>query len=189
MTDAAVIGLVLDGYTHAFSELVDRYRDEVFGMAVRFSLNQSDAQDISQEIFIKVFKNLHKYNGASKFSTWLYKLSYNQCIDWVRKNRRHYASSNIELEEFEIADCRAGPEDELLEKQKRETLRKAVYELKDKYRNILILFYYQSLSYEDISEILSMPVKTVETQLYRARQQLRKKLAGELTGGDQDEMP
>jgi RNA polymerase sigma-70 factor (ECF subfamily) len=189
MTDEAVIGLVLSGNTNAFSEIVDRYRDSVFGMALRFTGNQNDAQDVSQEIFIRVYGNLHRFNGRSKFSTWLYRISYNLCIDWTRKHRRDRQSAGFTDDDLEIADSRAGPEERFFELHRRRELRKAINGLKEKYRNILILFYYQGLSYEVIAEILEIPVKTVETQLYRARKQLRSKLAGKAEGGVPDEMP
>lgn len=189
MTDESAIRLVMNGNTHAFSEIVDTYRDSVFGMALRFTGNQSDAQDISQEIFVRVYGNLHRYNGKSKFSTWLYRISYNLCIDWTRKHSKDSLSTGFTDNDLEIPDSRAGPEDIYFEMQQRKELRKAINSLKEKSRNILILFYYQGFSYEDIGEILEIPVKTVETQLYRARKQLRGQLAGESEGGMPDEMP
>lgn len=188
IADEATIELVLNGNTHAFSEIVDKYRDSVFGMALRFTGNHNDAQDVSQEIFIKVYGNLHRFNRKSKFSTWLYRVSYNLCIDWTRKHRKDRLSTNFDNGGSEIADSRAGPEDSYLQAQQRMELRKAINSLKDKYRNILILFYFQSFSYETIGEILEIPVKTVETQLYRARKQLRMKLDGGLNGGEPDEL-
>lgn len=189
MTDEAAIGLVLNGDTRAFSEIVDRYRDSVFGMALRFTGNQSDAQDISQEIFIRVYENLHRFNGRSKFSTWLYRISYNLCIDWGRKHSRDRYSTGFTESDLEIADSRAGPEESFFEMQRRRELRNAVNSLKNKYRNILILFYYQGFSREVLGEILEIPVKTVETRLYRARKQLRSKLEGRSEGGMPDELP
>ena len=189
MADESAIRLVLNGDTRAFSEIVDRYRDSVFGMALRFTGNHGDAQDISQEIFIRVYENLNRYNGKSKFSTWLYRISYNLCIDWTRKHRKDRLVTGITDDDPEIPDSRAGPEDTFFETQRRRELRRAISSLKDKYRDILILFYYQGFSYEVISGILEMPVKTVETQLYRARKQLRKRLEGDLEGGVPDEVP
>lgn len=188
MTDEAIIELVLAGNTQMFSHLVDSYRDKVFGMALGFTGNSSDAQDVSQEIFIKVFKNLYRFGRKSKFSTWLYRVSYNSCIDWTRSNGRH--TGNMDLTEYDnvLADSRAGPEESLLEKQKRLALKKAIYSLKEKYRNILILFYFQGLSYEETAEVLEIPVKTVETQLYRARKQLKESLKEEI-GDEPYELP
>lgn len=179
----------MNGNTHAFSEIVDRYRNSVFGMALRFTGNQNDAQDISQEIFIRVYENLNRYNGKSKFSTWLYRIGYNLCIDWTRKNSKHKLSTALTENDLEIPDSRAGPEETYFEIQQRRELGIAINSLKDKYRNILILFYFQGFSYEDIGDILEIPVKTVETQLYRARKQLRSKLSGDSEGGMPDEMP
>ncbi len=186
MTDEAIIELVLNGNTHIFSGLVDKYRDNVYGMAFRFTNNSSDAQDLSQEIFIKAFKNLHRFNGRSKFSTWLYRLSYNLCIDWTRSNKHRPAAVDLSEYDNELAESRAGPEESLMVKQRRQALRQAIYGLKDKYRNILILFYFQGLSYEEIAGIMEIPVKTVETQLYRARKQLKKSFSYEYEGDEPD---
>lgn len=183
MTDEAAIELVLNGNAQAFSEIVDRYRDFVFGMALRFTGDRSDAQDVSQEIFLRIYGNLHRFNGKSKFSTWLYRISYNLCIDWTRKHRRDRHTAGFEDIGQEIADSRAGPEDAYLEAQRRRELQNAINGLKEKYRNILILFYFQGLAYETIGEILKIPVKTVETRLYRARKQLRSELTGLPEGG------
>ena len=188
MTDEAIIGLVLNGNTHMFSELVDRHHDSVFGMALRFTGSHSDAQDISQEVFIKIYRNLHRFNGKSKFSTWVYRLSYNTCIDWTRSRKTICNAANMVEIDTDFADSRAGPEDSYIEKQRRIDLREAIYGLKEKYRNILILFYFQGLSYDEIGEILDIPVKTVETQLYRARKQIKISLSLELEGGVPDEM-
>ena len=194
MTDEAIIELVLAGNTHMFSHLVDRYRDKIYGMALGFTGNNSDAQDISQEIFIKVFKNLYRFSNKSKFSTWLYRVSYNVSIDWTRSNSKHTGNMDLTGYENELADSRAGPEESLLEKQERLTLKKAIYDLKEKYRNILILFYFQGLSYEETAEILQIPVKTVETQLYRARKKLKEGLKQQKIyafeiGDEPDELP
>ncbi|NJD02230.1 MAG: RNA polymerase sigma factor [Ruminiclostridium sp.] len=173
MTDESIIELVLAGNTHMFSQLVDRHKDKIYGMALSFTGNNSDAQDVSQEIFIKAYKNLFRFNRKSKFSTWLYRVSYNVCIDWIRSNNKH--GRDLDLTGFDniLTDSRAGPEESFLEKEKRFILKKAIYDLKEKYRNILILFYFQALSYEETAEVLEIPVKTVETQLYRARKQLK----------------
>jgi RNA polymerase sigma-70 factor, ECF subfamily len=188
MTDEAIIGLVLNGNTHIFSELVDKYRDSVFGMAFRFAGSHSDAQDISQEVFIKIYKNLHRFNAKSKFSTWVYRLSYNACIDWTRSKKTMLNTIDIAETDEDFADSRAGPEDSYIVKQRRVALREAIYALKEKYRNILILFYFQGLAYDEIGEILDIPVKTVETQLYRARKQIKISLSPEFAGGEPDEM-
>lgn len=189
MTDEYIVQKILDGNTHIFSMIVDKYKDKVFGMVYRFTNDYSEAQDLSQEIFIQVFKNLHKYSEKSKFSTWLYRISYNQSIDWSRKNKKRlkYLFSNSDYIN-ESVDENSDVEHNYIEKQKQFVLRKAVNNLNEKYRTVLILFHYQSLSYDEIAEILKVSVKTVETRLYRGRNLLKKALGKFNDGGELHEM-
>lgn len=187
MTDESIIEQVLMGNTHVFSELVDRYKDKVFGMVYRFTNDYTESQDLSQEVFITVFKKLHMYSEKAKFSTWLYRVSYNLCIDWARKNKKRLKQSYIEDEA-----CAGGSEynleESIIESDSRRLLRKEINELAEKYKTVIILFHYQGLSYEEIGDILKIPVKTVESRLYRARKLLKKALARQCSGGDWIEM-
>jgi RNA polymerase sigma-70 factor, ECF subfamily len=183
MTDEAIIEQVLAGNTHIFSELVNRYKNKVFSLVYRFTNDYGDAQDISQEVFINVFRKLYTFNEKASFSTWIYRISYNYCIDWIRKNKKRLRQEPVYDEQIELADTGINVEESFLEMQKRVHLRKAILQLDEKYRNVLILFHFQELSYEEIGEVMQLPVKTVETRLYRGRQQLRKYLSG-IPGGE-----
>jgi RNA polymerase sigma-70 factor, ECF subfamily len=183
MTDEAIIEQVLTGNTHIFSELVNRYKNKVFSLVYRFTNDYGDAQDISQEVFINVFRKLYTFSEKASFSTWVYRISYNYCIDWTRKNKKRLRQEPVYDEQIELADTGMNVEESFLEMQKRVHLRKAILQLDEKYRNVLILFHFQELSYEEIGEVMQLPVKTVETRLYRGRQQLRKYLSG-IPGGE-----
>jgi RNA polymerase sigma-70 factor, ECF subfamily len=183
MTDEAIIEQVLAGNTHIFSELVNRYKNKVFSLVYRFTNDYGDAQDISQEVFINVFRKLYTFSEKASFSTWVYRISYNYCIDWTRKNKKRLRQEPVYDEQIELADTGMNVEESFLEMQKRVHLRKAILQLDEKYRNVLILFHFQELSYEEIGEVMQLPVKTVETRLYRGRQQLRKYLSG-IPGGE-----
>lgn len=183
MTDRAIIEQVLAGNTHSFSELVNRYKDKVFSLVYRFTNDFGEAQDISQEVFINVFRKLHTFHEKASFSTWLYRISYNYCIDWTRKNKKRLRQEPGYEEQVELADARMNVEESFLDMQKRKHLRKAILQLDEKYRNVLILFHFQELSYEEIGEIMQVPLKTVETRLYRGRQLLRKQLSS-IPGGE-----
>lgn len=173
MTDEEIVKQVLNGNIHIFSEIVDKYKDYVFSLIYRFTYNCSEAEDISQEIFINIYKNLNKFHGGSKLSTWIYRISYNLCIDWYRKNKNK--PPGISFDDItEPVDCNLSPEEKFLEHTKAVELHKSIMKLDKKYIDVLILFYYQELSYEEISAILDLPVKTVETQLYRGRNKLKK---------------
>ena len=175
MDDIHLIERIISGDTHSFSEIVDKYKDRVFGMACRFTGEYSQAQDVAQEIFIRVFENLDKYNGKSKLSTWIYRISYNICIDWSRKNKRLKAIGQKGINTLRI-DRSMDVEGSFLEKEERTALKEALYSLKEKYRSVLILHYFQDMSYEEMGEVMNLTVKTVETRLYRARKMLRCKL-------------
>jgi RNA polymerase sigma-70 factor, ECF subfamily len=183
MTDEGIIEQVLAGNTHIFSELVNRYKNKVFSLVYRFTNDYGDAQDISQEVFINVFRKLYTFSEKASFSTWVYRISYNYCIDWTRKNKKRLRQEPVYDEQIELADTGMNVEESFLEMQKRVHLRKAILQLDEKYRNVLILFHFQELSYEEIGEVMQLPVKTVETRLYRGRQQLRKYLSG-IPGGE-----
>jgi RNA polymerase sigma-70 factor (ECF subfamily) len=173
MTDEEIVEKVLNGNIHIFSEIVDKYRDYVFSLIYRFTYSSNEAEDISQEIFINIYKNLNKFRGGSKFSTWIYKISYNLCIDWYRKNKNK--PPGVSLDDIaEPVDGNLSPEEKFLEHTKAVELHKSIMKLDKKYVDVLILFYYQELSYEEISAVLDLPVKTVETQLYRGRNLLKK---------------
>lgn len=185
MTDEYIVQRVLDGNTHIFSEIVDKYKDKVFSMVYRFTNDYNEAQDLSQEVFIQVFKGLHLYNEKAKFSTWLYRISYNLSVDWSRKNKKRlkqlfFSEENLKEPFDEGSDI----EKNFIEKQKQILLRKAVSSLKEKYRTVIILYNYQNFSYEEIAEIIKMPVKTVETRIYRARKLLRKSIGNSNYGGE-----
>jgi RNA polymerase sigma factor (sigma-70 family) len=173
MTDAQVIERVLKGETRWFGELVRRYQDEVYGMALRFVGGSADAEDVAQEVFLRVHRSLEGFKGDAQFSTWLFRVTYNLCADWLRKHKKPRRSTTNLEKAGDIADGRVDLERGLLEAEERHRIRRAVEGLDETYRSVVVLHYYQKLSYDKIAEILSMPVKTVETRLYRARKALR----------------
>jgi len=159
-------------------------------MAYRFTNGHSDCQDLSQDIFLSVYKNLPAFRGQSSFSTWIYRLSVNRCLDWCRKRKRAQAYIHKHAvpcdDESSIldripSDSRT-PEEELVQKEEEQSLHRAIALLPDKYKTVIIMYHFQNLSYKEIGEILSLPTRTVETQLYRAKQQLRKILTREEGG-------
>ncbi len=174
MTDAEIIERVQGGQTRHFAELVRRYQDTVYAMALRFLGSPSDAEDAAQETFLKVFRGLDGFKGEAKFSTWLYRITFNLCADSLRKRRR---SGHAELGEAEqVADEPVDVEDGLLSSEDRRRVRECLDELDERYRSVIVMLYYQKLSYEQIATVLGVPLKTVETRLYRARKQLRERL-------------
>ena len=165
-----------------FGELVQRHQDPVFGMALRFVGGRADAEDIAQEAFLRAYKGLDAFKGEAMFSTWLYRITFNLCADWLRRNRRAGRRAVAVEEAAEIADGRVNLEHGMLESERRDEIRNAIDGLDERYRNVIVLLYYQRLSYEQIAAVLGVPVKTVETRLYRARKLIRKSLGGEEGG-------
>jgi RNA polymerase sigma-70 factor (ECF subfamily) len=173
---------VLKGDKNAFGEIVEIYKDKVFQLAYRMLGNRHEAEDIAQEAFIRAYVNIQSYNINLKFSTWLYRIATNLCIDRIRKKKPDYyldaevagteglnmysqIPSNIPLPEADV---------ESLELQA--TIQRAISKLPEKYRSVIVLKYIEELSLNEISEILEMPLGTVKTRIHRGREALRKQL-------------
>jgi len=183
MTDEQIISRVRGGEARMFGELVQRYQDPVFGMALRFVGGRGDAEDIAQEAFLRVYKNLDTFKGEARFSTWLYRITFNLCADWLRRNRRADRRAAAVEEAAEVADQRMDLEQGILESERRAEIRSAIDALDERYRNVIVLLYYQGLSYGQIAAVLGVPAKTVETRLYRARKLIREYLESGEGGG------
>ena len=176
MTDEEIVRRVRNGETRLFEELVVRYQDTVYGMAVRLLRVATDAEDAAQEAFLRAFRGLDRFEGEAAFSTWLYRILYNACLDWLRKRRRR-ASRSEGLDEADgIADARVDVEADLLAAEDRRRVRRIVDGLVEPYRRVVVLHYYRRLPYEEIAAILEVPVRTIETRLYRARRMIRRQL-------------
>jgi RNA polymerase sigma-70 factor, ECF subfamily len=176
-SDDELIERVRAGETRFFEQLVRRYQDSVYGMALRFVGSPAEAQDVAQEAFLRAFRGMDGFKGEARFSTWLYRITYNLCADWLRRNRSPSRRAAPLPEADDMADGREDLEGGLLEREERDAVRRALDGLDEIYRTVVILLYYQKLSYEQIAGVLGVPVKTVETRLYRARRILRDALA------------
>ena len=179
MSDDAIIARVLAGDSGAFADLVRRHQDRVYGMALRATGTPEDAEDLAQDVFLSVFRGLRGFKGDAQFTTWLYRIAWNRCADWLR-GRRRPGRRTVPLEEADdVADERADPSGETVERDDRRRLREAMDGLEEHYRSVMELAGVQGLSYAEVGAALGLPVKTVETRLYRARRQLRERLAAE----------
>jgi RNA polymerase sigma-70 factor (ECF subfamily) len=184
MTDEELVDRVRGGETRLFGELVRRYQDPVYAMALRFVGGAANAEDVAQEVFLRVHRSLEGFKGQAKLSTWLYRITYNLCADWLRKNRKPDRGAAAIDEAGEIADGRVDLEGGLMDAEERDRVRRALEGLDERYRGVLVLLYYQKMSYDQIAAVLDVPVKTVETRLYRARKMLRARLGKGGRGGD-----
>ncbi len=162
------------GNEKAFASLMNRYRDSIYYMLLKMVNNPSDAEDLTIEAFGKAFRNIETYEPRFAFSTWLFMIATNNCIDFIRKKH----SSPIPLDQVQVGmdsitiniqSDLPDPEEALINDQKIATLRKIVNQLKSPYREIIELRYYKEYSYEEISNELNIPIGTVKAQLYRAK--------------------
>jgi len=185
------------GDKKAFSRLVEAYQDKIYGYLSRMLSDPDEAEDVAQEVFVRAYRSLKKFRGASSFHTWLYRIASNLAIDVARRRKRQDGSVysldapvDIGEDEYEreIPDDSHAP-DQLTEQQEvQELVREAVMELPEKLRDVVVLYELQGESYEDIAGILDVPLGTVKSRLFNARGQLKKKLqrlvdAGELQVG------
>jgi RNA polymerase sigma-70 factor (ECF subfamily) len=174
-----------NGDRRAFAELVDLYKDKIYHLGYRMLNQRQEAEDVVQETFLRVYTNLDRYDENQKFSTWIYRIATNLCIDRLRKRKPSY-SIDAELPEGEgtdwhamLASDDASPETELILSETQQHIREAIQSLPDKYKSIVVLRYLHDLSLQEISDILEMPVTTVKTRVHRGREFLRKKLESE----------
>jgi len=165
------------GYQQAYAELMGRYRDSIYFMLLKMVNNASDAEDLMIEAFGKAFKNIDQYTPSFAFSTWLFKIATNNCIDFIRKKRASVISidqtnDDQDSQSITIQSDTPDPETHMINEQKIRLLRDVVSKLKPRYRTLVELRYFKEYSYEEISEELDVPLGTVKAQLFRARELL-----------------
>jgi len=166
------------GDRRAYAQLMDRYRESLYYKLIKMTGSEADADDMTIEAFGKAFNNLHTYSPEYAFSTWLFRIATNNCIDYMRKKRikpvsiERPATNNDDRLGFEmrIADLSADPEMLIIKEQKNENLRAIVNKLKPHYRVLIELRYYKEYSYDEIAEKLDLPVGTVKAKLFRAKE-------------------
>ena len=170
--DQYYIDSVCAGNTNNFSFLVERYKDMVYTLAIRMVKNREEAEEIAQDAFIKAFSSLAKFKGDSKFSTWLYKITYNLSIDSLKKQKRLVKSDLVD----EINEGNLGLEQDVLfiieSKERKQVIEQALYLLSEDDRVIITLFYFEELSLQEISDIIGVKANAVKVKLFRSRKKL-----------------
>jgi RNA polymerase sigma-70 factor (ECF subfamily) len=166
-----------NGNQKAYAELMSRYKDSIYFMLLKMVNNRDDADDLTIEAFGKAFKNIHQYTPDYAFSTWLFKIATNNCIDYIRKKRKRtlsidkgFENENGEEIAMEVKADTLGPDEKMMKKQKVEMMRDVVDKLKPRYKSLVELRYFRELSYEEISVEMGLPLGTVKAQLFRARE-------------------
>ena len=173
-----------NGDVAAFETLIEDYQKRIFSIAYRMIQHQEDAADLTQEVIVKIFKNLDKFKGDAKFSTWVYRIATNTCLDEIKKARRHTIYSldkEIETEEGSIAaqlpDTAPTPEEAAERKDLKKAIYAAIEELGKEHKQVIVLRDLHGLAYEEIADILQCSVGTVKSRISRARGNLKKLLA------------
>jgi len=172
--DLLLVESAKNGNEKAFSSLLNRYRDSIYYMLLKMVSNSSDAEDLTIEAFGKAFRNIDSFSPDFAFSTWLFKIATNNCIDFIRKKQVSptpidQLQDDMDSVTVNIQSDLPDPEEALINDQKIAVLRDIVNQLKPRYRHLIDLRYYKEYSYEEIAAELKLPIGTVKAQLYRAK--------------------
>jgi RNA polymerase sigma-70 factor (ECF subfamily) len=174
VTDFELIQACLGGDEECFAELVNRYKNLVYSIILRQTKNSEEANDLSQDVFLKVYKNLEKYTPEFKFSTWIMRITGNHIIDMHRKKK----FETVSYEEYtegggRISATAASPETEYLKRDQTERISKIVSELPEMYKVPVILYHQQGMSYSEISEKIGEPLSKIKNRIFRGRKMLK----------------
>jgi len=172
--DGILVATALAGRPEAFGTLVERYERAVYHLCLRTMRDPEEAADCAQEAFFKAFRSLATFKPGSRFSTWIFSIAYHACCDRLGRKKRY---SNDELPER--ADPAPGPAAVAEQNDEAQLLRAAIEALPEKYRTVITLYHLQGRQYEEIAEVLKLPMGTVKTHLFRAKELLRKALVTE----------
>ena len=175
--DFLLVQKAREGDQKAYAELLGRYRDAIYFMLLKMVNNPTDAEDLTIEAFGKAFKNISQYTPNFAFSTWLFKIATNNCIDFIRRKRAatislDQSSDDQDTTSVTVQSDTPDPEAHFINNQKIRLLREVVNKLKPRYRTLVELRYFKEYSYEEISQELDLPLGTVKAQLFRARELL-----------------
>jgi len=170
--DQVYIDKILNGDANAFAVLVDRYKDLVYTLAIRMVKNREEAEEVSQDTFIKAYKSLGRFKGDSKFSTWIYRVAYNTCLDRLKKNKRQQYTVTID----EYTEHQVKTIDNALDKieiqEKQQAIKNCLELLPSEDSFLLTLYYFDELSLDEISKVVNLKPNNVKVKLFRSRKRL-----------------
>jgi RNA polymerase sigma factor (sigma-70 family) len=177
LTDTEIIARVLQGEQGLFALLVERYRNYVFTLVLRFTDNREDAEEVAQDIFVKAYRSLADFRGASKFSTWLYTIVHNTCISFLRKKKIETEPIDRAGIQIQVQNRQSGfRADRVEQKSKHAMVNEAIRLLIPDDHQVISLFYKGEQSLDEIGRIMGMEPNTVKVKLHRARQRLKEKM-------------
>lgn len=173
--DFQLVERAKEGDQRAYAELMQRYKDSIYFMTLKMINNKEDAMDLTVETFGKAFENLDRYKPDFAFSTWLFRIATNNSIDFIRKKRLSVISMDSMVDDegddrpLQIKSDSLNPEETSIKKQQSKELKDIVDKLPARYKTLIVLRYFDELSYEEIAQQLDLPLGTVKAQLFRAR--------------------
>lgn len=177
MDDVALVRALQRGKMGSFRFLVEKYKNLVWHVVLRMTNRRDDAEDLSQEVFIRVFKQIGNFRGDSKLSTWICAIAYNTCIDHIRKNKREMLTDTVSLGSVSLTRADIQP---VLDNYDRNTITKLIQRIIEQmplpYRTVITLFHLEEFSYREIEEITGMPEGTIKSYLSRGREIVRRQL-------------
>lgn len=170
--DLYYINLIIEGNSNAFAVLVDRYKDLVFSLALKMVKNREEAEEVAQDTFIKVFKSLSQFKGDSKFSTWIYKVAYNTCLDRLKKNKRE--QHVVSIDEFNSNQIKSldNALDSMEDEERAQAIQDCINLLPSDDAFLLTLFYFEEQSLEEIANVVNLTANNVKVKLFRSRKKL-----------------
>lgn len=172
-SDQVIIENILKGQGELYEEIIKRYKNNIYSLCMRMVRNSEDAKDLAQDTFIKAYQNLEKYNPEYKFSTWIFKVASNLCIDHLRKTK----TQNLPYDDkISMPHDTASAENIYLHNSNKKQIEKAIQDLPEDYRILIILYHKEGLSYEQMCEMLKLPMSKVKNRLHRARNRLKEVL-------------
>lgn len=170
LTDFEIVQACLNGDKDIFRELIVRYKGLVYSIILRMVSNSSDYNDLAQEIFIKAYKNLSKYQPSYSFATWLIRITTNHIIDYRRKNKVEYVP--LDAAEYYLSSS-GSAEEQVILKDSKIQMEKLIDELPEIYRLPIVLYHHQGLSYDEIAKSLDLPISKVKNRIFRGRKILQ----------------
>lgn len=188
MNEKDLIKEILNGDIEKFSYFIKEFQNEIFNLCFSIVKNRDDALDLTQEAFFLAYKNLKKFKGESSFSTWIYRIAYNLSINFVKKKGQILTILDKDEDEmeFQIEDTKSSVWEEIEKEERIKIVNECLNKLKDFDRLIIELREINNLTYEELSKILSLPIGTIKSRLFRARDKLKKEIEKKLSGKDKN---
>jgi RNA polymerase sigma-70 factor (ECF subfamily) len=162
----------LNGNVNSYAFLVEKYKHMVYTLTIRIVKNREEAEEISQDVFVKAYEKLNSFKGESKFSTWIYKIAYYASLDSIKRNKRQLNSENIEtVNEIDFGNVQDALQN-LQDKERKKIINDALLKLSEDERIILTLFYFEEMSIKEISKVVNLSIDNIKIKLFRSRKKL-----------------